>query len=360
MIKQIITISVICSIGHGSFTGQHRHQGRSEWAPRDHRTCNIDDIQKVIRATYGTNMWSDVSDVTDTVKSIVHRNGGTLKLDDVSDSLNEIFGDPNHGFEKKLIVDYIEGRRMSVTIPEYDLSDIHSIGEVLFASYGAPNHRTRSYYKGDSVTALHKNGNWYGATISSIQSDGKYFLNWDDGDESDRVKSANKIDGAVTSKVRDMVSGGTLRLVGSRLNAQFGDPAPKVVKVLTVDYIPAESVTIGEYGGYDIPDVKKVISATYGAGNKRICVTYPVRSMLRGGTLRLAGFRKNAPDSMNNHFTDPVPFIEKELKILYILGGRRRLAANCAEMELRNVISTYKNLHATREKSARRTRNIHR
>jgi len=313
-------------IGHGSMfnmygsmfnpqpstvAGQRRQETRGERAPRDQRsTCNIDDIQKVIWATYGLNRDKDVTDI---VKSIVHRNGGTLKLDNVNDTLNEIFGDPNPTYPKKLIVDYIEGRRTSVTIPEYRGSDIPGIGEVLFASYGD------QYQRPD-----------------------------------------------VTNQVRSILREGTLPLAGcykhgpDSMNNHFDDPVPGVEKELIVDYIPAESVTIGEYGGYDIPDVKKVISATYGAGNKRICVTYPVRSMLRGGTLRLAGFRKNAPDSMNNHFTDPVPFIEKELKILYILGGRRRLAANCAEMELRNVISTYKNLHATREKSARRTRNIHR
>merc|ERR1711964_922632 len=193
----------------------------------------------------------------------------------------------------------------------------------------------------------------YGATISSIQSDGKYFLNWDDGDESDRVKSANKIDGAVTSKVRDMVSRGTLRLAGSYLNDHFGDPVPKVQKVLIVDYIPAQRVTMGEYGGKNIPGVKKVISARYGSQSKTFDVTNQVTSMLRGDTLPLARFQLYGNEKMNDYFDAPPPKVEKVLTIEYmpVGGSRRRLtsasAPNCAEMELRNVISASKHRLAT-------------
>ena len=45
----------------------------------------------------------------------------------------------------------------------------------------------------DEVEGLYQNGQWYRAKINSIQDDGKYLLDWNDGDTQDRVKSAAEL-----------------------------------------------------------------------------------------------------------------------------------------------------------------------
>ena len=43
---------------------------------------------------------------------------------------------------------------------------------------------------GTRVSGLYKNGKRYPATVAEVREGGEYLLNWDDGDQADRVKRA--------------------------------------------------------------------------------------------------------------------------------------------------------------------------
>ena len=63
----------------------------------------------------------------------------------------------------------------------------------------------REFHVADEVEGLYRNGQWYPARIRLIQDDGKYLLDWNDGDAQDRVKSKVEIrmlasDGQVCSQ----------------------------------------------------------------------------------------------------------------------------------------------------------------
>ena len=46
---------------------------------------------------------------------------------------------------------------------------------------------------GTRVSGLYKNGNRYPATVAEIREGGEYLLNWDDGDQMDRLKRAEHL-----------------------------------------------------------------------------------------------------------------------------------------------------------------------
>ncbi len=46
---------------------------------------------------------------------------------------------------------------------------------------------------GTRVSGLYKNGNRYPATVAEVRDGGEYLLNWDDGDQADRVKRAEHL-----------------------------------------------------------------------------------------------------------------------------------------------------------------------
>ena len=46
---------------------------------------------------------------------------------------------------------------------------------------------------GTRVSGLYKNGNRYPATVAEVHDSGEYLLNWDDGDQADRVKRAEHL-----------------------------------------------------------------------------------------------------------------------------------------------------------------------
>jgi hypothetical protein len=283
----------------------------------------------VFKATYGV---SGDADVTDAVQAIVHRNGGTLDLGNVECSLNEVFGDPNPGFVKKLVVDYTEGRRMRATIHEYTGGrTIDNVKEVLWASYCAPNNLPDKfpilpYSAGEKVKAFfHPNGlsQWYDATIIDIRPDGKYRVEWNDRDTRDKVKPASELRG-ITSKVRSMINGNTLSFERVKLNNIFGDTAVGTQKELVVDYIPAtQRISMGEYEGRDIPGVHEVVSAKFGANGTWLDATDGVNSWLNGASLNLSCYRLNAEKKRNmwEDFGDPLPRQPKELVIDYIATG---------------------------------------
>jgi hypothetical protein len=69
----------------------------------------------------------------------------------------------------------------------------------------------KGYRVGEAVEGHYRNGNWYGARISSIQEDGLYVLDWNDGDTQDRGKSAIRLrapaasgDAAVCQSLREV------------------------------------------------------------------------------------------------------------------------------------------------------------
>ena len=43
------------------------------------------------------------------------------------------------------------------------------------------------------MSGLYKNGNRYPATVAEVHDSGEYLLNWDDGDQADRVKRAEQL-----------------------------------------------------------------------------------------------------------------------------------------------------------------------
>ncbi len=46
---------------------------------------------------------------------------------------------------------------------------------------------------GTRVSGLYKNGSRYPATVAEVHDSGEYLLNWDDGDQADRVKRAEQL-----------------------------------------------------------------------------------------------------------------------------------------------------------------------
>merc|ERR1712000_744151 len=70
---------------------------------------------------------------------------------------------------------------------------------------------------------------------------------------------------------------------------------------------------MGEYAGRNVPGIKEVVTATYGADNRQADVTSQVSGMLRGETLELAGV------DMNNRFgVDPAHGVQKQLAVTYV------------------------------------------
>jgi len=50
-----------------------------------------------------------------------------------------------------------------------------------------------AFAPGQEVYAWHRNIGWTSATVAQLRDDGKYLLNWADGDESDRVKTRTNL-----------------------------------------------------------------------------------------------------------------------------------------------------------------------
>jgi len=96
------------------------------------------------------------------------------------------------------------------------------------------------------------------------------------------------------------------------MNDKFGDPAYGVGKELKVEYT-GYYVSMGEYAGRNVPGIKEVITATYGADNRQADVTSQVSGMLRGETLELAGVDMNACFEI-----DPAYGVEKQLNVTYV------------------------------------------
>ena len=46
---------------------------------------------------------------------------------------------------------------------------------------------------GDAVRGRFRDGRWYGAVVARVRGDGMYELDWDDGDDEDRVKGGGEM-----------------------------------------------------------------------------------------------------------------------------------------------------------------------
>lgn len=53
---------------------------------------------------------------------------------------------------------------------------------------------------GDSVDALFKDGRWYAAKVAEVWTDGRFLLDWNDNDPTDRIKTLNQLRGWVRVK----------------------------------------------------------------------------------------------------------------------------------------------------------------
>ncbi len=49
------------------------------------------------------------------------------------------------------------------------------------------------YQVGDRVWGRYRNGRWYPARVAEARGDGRYMLNWDDGDPQDRIKGLEEV-----------------------------------------------------------------------------------------------------------------------------------------------------------------------
>ncbi len=46
---------------------------------------------------------------------------------------------------------------------------------------------------GERVWGRYRNGRWYPARVAEMRGDGRYVLDWDDGDSQDRVKGPEEV-----------------------------------------------------------------------------------------------------------------------------------------------------------------------
>ncbi len=51
----------------------------------------------------------------------------------------------------------------------------------------------QAYQVGDRVWGRYRNGRWYPARVVEAREDGRYLLDWDDGDQQDRVKGPEEV-----------------------------------------------------------------------------------------------------------------------------------------------------------------------
>jgi hypothetical protein len=49
------------------------------------------------------------------------------------------------------------------------------------------------YRVGDRVWGRYRNGRWYPARVAEVPGEGLYLLDWDDGDQQDRVKGPEEV-----------------------------------------------------------------------------------------------------------------------------------------------------------------------
>ena len=287
----------------------------------------------IISAQYGADpKWVDVKSM---LESRIQNNA--LSVQAVS---NNFGGDPIMGKAKTLRVTYSwQGQTYDVAIPEngtLNLPDSQMMG-------GVPNRPTNNRRGVQQQQSLLILTALYGAPAQPNSSD--------QAARRDRFND-------VKSRLDSMIQNNALRVVVN--NASLGaDPAPANKKLLRVSYqwqgqtfqtsvdengtlvipdaaavasqpatstYPAASTTPaattsnssgGFFGGFSNVSGLRIVSATYGSGNRTMDVTNFLTSRIQNNTLSL---------SVNNETmgTDPAVGADKVLQVTYELNGNRQ------------------------------------
>ena len=132
----------------------------------------------------------------------------------------------------------------------------------------------------------------------------------------------------VTAIVKSKVTDAGLKIDAE--NGLFQDPAPGLTKILKVTAkvgdkqavfkceehksIEIKTESFGAVAKAQAESELEIISAEYGAGDKKVNVAEKVRAMVDKGTKKIA--------ATNELFSDPAPGDTKNLTIKYKLGGK--------------------------------------
>jgi hypothetical protein len=233
---------------------------------------------RVLRATYGEG--PRFRDVTGAVSSAAASGRIAIRVDPTA-----LGGDPAPGVVKTLSVEYMEnGVRRTASARDGEMLRVNSAPElkILQATYGAAETTRRR-------------------------------------DRRDRRPSTRDVTGAVAAKVAD----GELALIVDPA-ALGGDPAPGVIKSLTVQYeLDGQRLSASAKDAelLAIPPVTSltIAAATYGVPGRSLDATAALQR-------RLANNRLEVVVNDVNLGGDPAPGIVKTLTVQYDRNGRRRVA----------------------------------
>ncbi|MCU1284140.1 MAG: hypothetical protein JWO13_490 [Acidobacteriales bacterium] len=309
---------------------------------------------EIVRADYGSgNSWVDV---TDKVHSLVQGNKLYFRVSGTTLGANSRRGSAR---TLRLQLRDISGNNKQVTFRDAQQVNLQVYGanqnslRISSAVYGSGNRsmdvtsRLNSQVRGDQLNLQVNNDNMGGdpAPNRSKTLTVQYAMNGQSNqvviNEGDmlRLPYSNNNQGAlqinratygngnrsndVTSRLNSQIQGGQLNLEVNN-NNMGGDPAPREMKTLTVQYAmngQSNQVVINEGDMLRLPysnnnqGALQISRATYGSGNHSYDVTSRLNSQIQGNQL-------NLQVNTNTMGGDPAPNQAKTLTVQYVMNGQ--------------------------------------